>query len=393
LAGGLPPACRAEILGGDYKFNGVFRFSDTGTPVAGSIPSGTAGLQGTAGVEIGPDGNIYVSSKDSGEVLRFSAATGAPLPSPLVGGRDGLFAVLRDSSHPNSGPGPLKFGPNGHLYVADYGGTTVRKFDGVTGAELGTVVTGLAPPAGMTFAADGDLYVGNFGTSAIIRVHNGQKSTFIASGTGPIATPSSLLFVPNGDLLVVSMFANEIHRYSSTGAYLGVFAAIEPLEPAVGNTNYPSDIGFDQNGNILVAVLGATNPPDNRGQILRYRLDEGSVAGTLLNTVVDAYPAIGSVAWIRSANAIVGDFDSNGTVNTADYTKWRGDLGKFVAGGGGADGNGNGVVDAADYVVWRNYQSPGPAIGALQVPEPSSLIMTLLFGISAAPFISKRSCR
>src|SRR5439155_25661966 len=96
-----------------------------------------------------------------------------------------------------------------------------------------------------------------------------------------------------------------------------------------------------------------TNPPDNRGQLLRYTATDGTVAGTLVNTLVDGSPPIGSVAWIRSPNAIIGDYNSNGTIGSSDYLKWRADFGKFVAAGGGADGNSDGIVNAADYNVWR----------------------------------------
>lgn len=364
---------RADLLGGDFKFNGVFRFSDAGEPIAGGIPSMSAGLEATSGIAVGPDGNIYVASKDTGEILFYDGDTGEPLClNDCLSTRPGYFALLRDEAHPNSGPGPIRFGPDGHLYASDYGGTTVRKFHGTTGVELGTVASGFGPPAGLTFAPNGDLYIGNFGTSAIIRVRNGQQQTFIASGTGPILTPSALLVVPNGDLLIVSMFANEIHRYDSSGNYLGVFAEIEPLVPVEGDTNYPSDIAFDGDGNIVVAVLGATNPPDNRGQILKYRLEPDSVAGTLLETVVDAYPPIGGIAWIRSADAIAGDYNSDGQLDAADHTKWAQDLGKWVAPGGGADGNADGVVDTADYVVWRKLATAATASGAAaSAPEPS----------------------
>jgi hypothetical protein len=313
-----------------------------------------------------------VSSQNTGEVLYYNGKTGAPLPSPLPGGRDGLFARLRTDSSPNGAPGPLRFGPDGNLYVSDFGGSTVRVFDGTTGAELAPAATGFGPPGGLTFAPNGDLYVGNFGTSAVIRVRDGVQSPFILSGTGPILTPSSLLVVPNGNLLVVSMFANEIHRYSSTGAFLGMFAEIEPLIPAEGDTNYPSEIAFDADGNIVVAVLGATNPPANAGQVLRYALNEGSVAGTLLDTLVDAYPPIGSIAWIPAPDALPGDFDSDGSVDADDYSKWRGDFGRWVAKRGGADGAGNGIVDTADYVVWRDGLAvASPSAFSTIVPEPS----------------------
>lgn len=387
---------RAEILGGDFAFNGVFRFDDAGNAISGAIPSGSAGLLGTAGIAVGPDGNIYVASKDSGEVLRYSGTTGAPLPSPLPGGRDGLFAVLRDggSGHANSGPGPLRFGPDGHLYVSDYGGTTIRAFNGTTGLELPVVATGFGPPAGLAFAPDGDLYASNYGSGAVVRIHNGVKSTFIASGTGPILTPSSLLFLADGDLLVVSMFANEIHRYSSTGQYRGVFATIDPNPPTVDITNYPSDIAFDPDGNILVAVLGATNPPDNRGQLLRYDLSPNHevVGGTLLETLVDLSPPIGSVAWIRSVAAINGDYDENGSLGAGDFQRWRADYGFFVAKGGGPDGTRDGVVDARDYVFWRKTAAAnggGAMVGGPSgIPEPSSLLLIVL-----GAFAFSISCR
>jgi hypothetical protein len=291
-----------------------------------------------------------------------------------------LFTVLlnEDEENPFGAPGPLRFGPEGNLYVSDFLGTTVRVFQGATGAELPPAATGFGPPGGLTFAPNGDLFVGNFGTSGVVRVRDGVQSPYINSGTGPILTPSSLLVLPGGDLLIVSMFANEIHRYSSSGAYLGVFATIEPVPPPVDVTNYPSDIAFDADGNIVVAVLGATNPPDNRGQILRYALNEGSVAGTLVDVVVDAYPPIGSVAWIPSPDALTGDYNSDDAINGLDFDKWRSAFGKWVATGGGADGAGNGVIDAADYVVWRKALSAGTIDGSITaVPEPGAAIVAL----------------
>ncbi|HEY3392081.1 MAG TPA: hypothetical protein VGK58_05200 [Lacipirellulaceae bacterium] len=388
-------ASLADLLAGDFKFNSVFRFDDvTGAEVPGGIPAGSAGLEATAGLEIGPDGNIYVSSQNTGEVLFYDGETGAPLASPLPGGRDGLFALLRTEDQPGGAPGPLRFGQDGNLYVSDFGGTTVRVFHGTTGAELAPAATGFGPPGGLTFAPNGDLYVGNFGTSAIIRVRSGMQQTFIASGTGPILTPSSMLIVPNGDMLVVSMFANEIHRYSAGGAYLGVFATIDPVPPPVDVTNYPSDIAFDADGNIVVAVLGATNPPDNRGQILRFALNEGSVAGTLLEKLVDAYPPMGSIAWIRSPDAVTGDFNSDGAIEADDINKWRGDYGKWVAKGGGADASGNGIVDAADYVVWRKAFAGGTTTGAASgVPEPSSTTVALIAALLYCPQRLRRTDR
>ncbi len=149
IAGHLTRSCFADLLAGDFKFNSVFRFDDeTGAEVSGGIPMGTAGLEATAGVTVGSDGNIYVSSQNTGEILFYNGKTGAPLPSPLAGGRDGLFALVRTPSTPSGAPGPLRFGPDGNLYVSDFGGSTVRVYHGTTGAELAPLRLALVRPAG-----------------------------------------------------------------------------------------------------------------------------------------------------------------------------------------------------------------------------------------------------
>ncbi len=50
---------------------------------------------------------------------------------------------------------------------------------------------------------------------------------------------------------------------------------------------------------------------------------------------------------------VVGDFNSDGVVDAADYSRWRDSLGSEndLA----ADASGNGVVDLADYNLWRSH--------------------------------------
>ena len=48
-----------------------------------------------------------------------------------------------------------------------------------------------------------------------------------------------------------------------------------------------------------------------------------------------------------------GDYNLSGTVDLADYTLWRDQLGAQVASTAGADGNANGVVDRGDYLLWK----------------------------------------
>ena len=88
------------------SFNAVPRLDQqSGDYLPGGITSGSAGLMSPAGVTVGPDGNIYVSSQGTGEILFYEGSSGAALPSPLPGGRDGLFATLRTDLTPTARPG------------------------------------------------------------------------------------------------------------------------------------------------------------------------------------------------------------------------------------------------------------------------------------------------
>jgi hypothetical protein len=372
-----PAPSRADLLAGDFAVSNVARFSDAGISIAGGVAPGSAGLNGAAGVAVGPhDGNIYVSSLNSLSILHFDGETGAPID-------DGLFASFA------SAPGPLRFGPDGYLYVSDFGGSTVRVFD-TMGVEQAPAVTGfsLAPPAGMAFAPNGDLYVGDFGTGRVDRVHGGMQEPFITSGSSTLQASSSLLFLPDGDLLIVDQNTSKVLRFDSEGNQEADFATIVHTNP--GN-NFPSDIAYDADGNLVLAVLG---DPLNGipSRLLRYDLD-GMPVGT--GTVVE--PALGtavmsSIAWIKSVGAVTGDYDGLGAVGLEDYLEWKADYGKRVANGGGADGNGDGRVTAADYTIWRNaLEISAESAGLARVPEPSAVL--LLMAAVAPLVLSQRRRR
>jgi DNA-binding beta-propeller fold protein YncE len=383
--------CWADILAGTYtgtvssELGRVFRFDDqTGDEKPGGVAAGAGGIDSIAGLAIGADGHIYVSSQDQvtggGAIFKFDGATGAQIGA-------GPFIHFSDAGHPNSQPGVIRFGPDGNLYAADFGttstftGSHVRVFS-PSGTELAPAATYINKVGGLAFAPNGDLFIGNFGTNSILRVRNGVMSTFIPSD-GRIGWPASLLVLPDGDLLVGSMRNNRVLRYGigeTSGVYEGIFAEVPLMgdEIDVPPTNYPSDLSFDQDGNVMLAVLGPTViPHEDRGKILRYALQEGSVAGMPLGPLVEGYPPLSSAIWVASPDALAGDFDSNGVVEMDDYLKWKADYGKWVARGGGADGNADGVVNAADYTIWRNEVSASSGIGSITTPEPSTMFLVI----------------
>src|SRR5262245_6507456 len=92
----------------------------------------------------GPDGDLYLSSAASSEVLRYDGTTGAFKQVFITAGLGGLDEAEG-----------MAFGPNGNLFVASELGNAVLEYDGVTGAFVGEFVAadsgGLSEPTFITF--------------------------------------------------------------------------------------------------------------------------------------------------------------------------------------------------------------------------------------------------
>jgi hypothetical protein len=83
------------------------------------------------------------------------------------------------------------------------------------------------------------------------------------------------------------------------------------------------------------------------------------------------------------APPLLGDYDGNGLVQSADYAFWRAHFGDTSGAGLAADGNGNNVVDAADYIIWRNaLAAAASGSGALLAND-----QTATASISAVPLV------
>lgn len=83
---------------------------------------------------------------------------------------------------------------------------------------------------------------------------------------------------------------------------------------------------------------------------------------------------------LAAAPSLPSDYNSDGTVDAADYVLWRKTLGQTGA-GLAADGNGNGEIDPGDYTLWRaNFGRTGGSgtFTYVTVPESTTLAMLVV---------------
>ena len=206
--------------------DGTMKFRDV------LVPPRSGGLNEARGIEVGPDGNVYVSSLTSplrGSINRYEADTGRFL---------GVFAGIPEMN----GAKDLEFGPDGCLFVADNVSNSVLRFDGVTGEFIDEFVTrgsgGLSVLRSLVFGPDAggsvqqrDLYVTSAGTNSVLRYDGATGAfvdAFVPTGSGGLYDPTMLVFGPDGNLYVASGahtdYYNSVLRYDgTTGEFLGAF--------------------------------------------------------------------------------------------------------------------------------------------------------------------------
>ena len=229
---GLARGLDGNIYVSSGTTNQVLRYSGTTGTYLGVAASGN-GLSGPLGLIFGADGSLYVSSYFNNEVLHFNATTGAYLGVAASGG--GL-----------SGPDGLGFGPDGNLYVASTRpdpstGTTpdqVIRYNPTTGVSLGVFASGTGTQGftGMTFGPDNNLYVSAINSSQVLR-YNGTTgaSLGVFAAGGGLTGPLGLTFGSDGSLYASGFDSNNVVHYSSTGALIGTF-----ITPGEGGLRGPS---------------------------------------------------------------------------------------------------------------------------------------------------------
>ncbi len=159
-------------------------------------------LSGPTRMEIGPDGYLYVLQwgNTDNRVLRFDL--------------DGTFIDEFTAVGITQSIG-LDWDASGNLYVSSYGGSKIFKFD-TTGAYQGEFInSGLAGPTNIFFdkSGNGDLIVFNWNSGIIKRFDS--DGNFVENLVTGVSQCEGVDFMPNGDILVGVGSDGSVRRYDS----------------------------------------------------------------------------------------------------------------------------------------------------------------------------------
>ena len=204
-------------------------------------------------------------------------------------------------------PTDATYGPDNRLYVLDqpsndFGGCSnsniVGRFDGRTGLQdlfadpFGSFVPrgGFTLGAyGMAFGPDGNLYISDFGQNSIQRFQGPYGAspgafidTFVTPGSAGLREPSRLVFGPDSNLYVVAQGRSVLRFQGPLSASPGAFMDA-PVTPGAGGVDSISDIAFGRDKMLYVAA---------RAGVMRFQGPEGNVPGLFVNRFAPGATAI-----------------------------------------------------------------------------------------------------
>lgn len=358
----------ADLFVSDNFGSQILRFNEsTGAFLSTAVPAGSGGLDGATGMMIGPDGLLWVTSQNKNEILRYDAYDGT-FVNAFVSSAQGNNSSL-------NGPSAIKM-VNGEVWVSNFFGNSIERFNPMTGQNLGPATTGgtLAGVTDFAFSHTGDLYVSSFQTNSVLK-YNGQTREFVeALPSSPALVGPATIAFNNDQLHVASLLGQTVQRFNAQANAFETFAT----PPSFGENNpFPSDLLF-RNGQLLVTLTGLQS-------IAGFDAITGAPNGFFATAPTLQVPGRMLIApvWIP------GDANGDGRVSLIDFSALRANFGTGTTRRQG-DFDGNQLVDLKDFSILRSNFGRSNSL----VPEPLGLGFAAgLVGLLVASRVKRRTVR
>lgn len=213
-------------------------------------------------------GNVYVMeslNSDIRKVTPFGVVSSWAGTAGKFGVSDGVGSAARFTF-----PQAITADAGGNLYIADFGGSNLRKVasDG-TVSTLSTTVGQFVSASGLAVDTVGDIYVADAGQHVIKKVSpSGVITTFAgtagvkgsADGTGAAAgfsSPSGMVLDASGTLYVADSGNNTIRKITAAGVVTTIAGNAGSVGVSDGTGpsarfNNPTQMGMDSSSNLYV---------------------------------------------------------------------------------------------------------------------------------------------
>ena len=249
-----------DLLIGDWSSHSVFRVDgDTGA-VSPFVSSGSGGLNTPDGLSYGPDGNLYVASALTSQILRFDGQTGD-------------FIDVFASTNINRA-GFIAFRPDGLLYVCN-GDGRITRHNGTTGEFVDVFAQdpNLSFPVGLAWQGN-HVYATDFNAPGNVVRLDATTGAFVEIFATEPTAPIYPVFDENGNLLIADYGSSQIFEYAPDGSINTILSnsllsgpvgllELEDGSLFVTSWNNGRMIRFDRaTGNVLSTWSGITNPND-----------------------------------------------------------------------------------------------------------------------------------
>lgn len=392
---------------GTYTLTGYIDGMLAGTATAGTAPAGRESIKSFLHLFTDEDFETAAGKVNSvayyGSVLSESAvgalggATAAGIPAQA--GQVGRWQFDNSLNNSVSGGAPMvAFGGWTPMYVSDtIGGSpaTVLSFPAMSNTQA-LDMPNEAPPDDFGILTTTNVW------TIVMDVKFPQLSSFTAlyNTDSPLNTDGEYFIRDN------SGGAGTFGGIGISGQYNGQVNANEWTRIAVTVDGTSNGGAYQVTGyinGVLAGTSTTSNAPNGRQGIkdlLRlFSDDDFETAAGLVNSVAywDELLTAEEIAALGGASAagipveaagVPGDYNQNGQVDAADYTKWRDNLGANIALPN--EGATPGTVTAEDYTFWKSrFGSSGAGAGVdfgAAVPEPAGcwLVGMATLGVGVA---------
>lgn len=236
---------------------------DGGSTGCGTAAPDVSATPGTEGLAIGRDGTIYFSV--SGGVARITPDGTLETSWLRITGAGTVWGMVLDDT-------------NTHLYVGSPSIGEVVTVSGLDGTPTYETLVAIAQPNGLTFGPDGFLYVSDFGGNDVRRVNvaDGTDESILAT---PIANANGVAFTDEGTLLVDSYSGGRVFELTLDAAHHE-----SGRTTAATGVGAPDGIAVDENGVLYVG--------DNNGRVLQIAAD-----GTVDMVLATGLSAVANLEW------------------------------------------------------------------------------------------------